>query len=252
MVSETSRVALVTGGASGIGLATVRRWSAEGIQVVAADVDDAAGQSAVADLAKDGLQAAFLHCDVASEASVRETLERVEAMYGRLDMAFNNAGVEQRRATVIDCTEDNWDRTVDTNLKGVWLSMKHEISLMRRSGGGAIVNTTSVVGSRGVYGAPAYVASKHGIIGLTRCAALEEAPHNIRVNAVAPGHILTPMVERVITKEPQKHDAYLANTPLGRLGSADDVAQAVTWLCSEAAAFVTGSVVDVDGGVLSR
>lgn len=252
MVSETSRVALVTGGASGIGLATVRRWSTQGIRVIAADVDEAAGRTAVADLASEGLEATFLHCDVASEASVREMLEQIEATYGRLDMAFNNAGVEQRRATVVDCTEDNWDRTIDTNLKGVWLSMKHEIGLMRRSGGGAIVNTTSVVGSRGVYGAPAYVASKHGIIGLTRGAAIEEAPNNIRVNAVAPGHIRTPMVERVIEKEPQKLDAYLTNTPLGRLGSADEVAQVVTWLCSEAAGFVTGSVVDVDGGVLSR
>lgn len=252
MVSETSRVALVTGGASGIGLAAVSRWAAAGVQVVVADVDAAAGQRVVDELAGGGQDVTFVHCDVASEESVRDLLTSIERTCGRLDMAFNNAGVEQRRATVTDCTEDNWDRTIDTNLKGIWLSMKHEIALMRRAGGGAIVNTTSIVGSRGVYGAPAYVASKHGIIGLTRCAALEEAPNNIRVNAVAPGHILTPMVERVIDKEPQKRDAYLANTPLGRLGTSADVAQVVTWLCSEDAAFVTGSVVDVDGGILAR
>lgn len=251
MTESQGAVALVTGGSSGIGLATARRFVDEGCRVVLADIDEAAGERAAAQLAALG-EVHFQVCDVSQETSVRQLLEVVEGRFGRLDRAFNNAGVEQRRSTIVDCTEDNWRRTLDTNLTGVWLSLKHEIELMRRGGGGAIVNTTSIVGSRGVQGAAAYVASKHGIIGLTRCAALEEAEQGIRVNAVAPGHILTPMVERVIDKEPHKRDAYLANTPLGRLGSADDVARVVTWLCSDNAGFVTGSVVDVDGGVLAR
>lgn len=258
------QVSLITGAASGIGRAAAIALAGRGDDVVLADVD-ADGLAATADQlratsgAVDGAGPTIdtVTCDVSDERSVAGLLDHVRSRHGRLDFAFNNAGVEQQRATVADCSEDNWDRTIAIDLKGIWLSMKHEIALMRsgtstRSGDAAIVNTSSVVGSRGVFGAPAYVAAKHGIIGLTRCAAIEEAPNRIRVNAIAPGHIRTPLVQRVIDKEPAKEQTYRDNSLLGRLGEAEEVARVVDWLCSDAASFVTGEVVSVDGGVLAR
>lgn len=252
-MSQT-QVALITGAASGIGRAAAREFARRGDAVVLADLDEdglAETERLITrdDAIRTPVQA--IGCDVSSEESVTALLAAVGDRHQRLDYAFNNAGVEQRRATIADCTEENWDRTVDTDLKGVWLSMKHEIALMRGTGG-CIVNTSSVVGSRGVFGAPAYVASKHAIIGLTRCAAIEEAGNGIRVNAVAPGHIRTPMVQRVIDNEPAKEDAYLNNAVLHRLGEAEEVGSVVGWLCSDASAFVTGEVIAVDGGVLAK
>lgn len=244
-------VALVTGGASGIGRAAAIRFAARGDTVVVADVDQAGARQTVELIRSAGGTAGFVACAVQHEAQVQSLLERIDADFGRLDFALNNAGVEQRRATIADCTEENWDNTIDIDLKGVWLSLKHEIKLMRRTGG-SIVNTSSVVGLGGVAGAPAYVAAKHGIIGLTKCAALEEAEHGIRVNAICPGHILTPMVERVITKEPAKEQTYIDNAPMHRLGDPDEVAKVVAWLCSEESSFVTGSPVNIDGGVRAR
>ena len=247
-------VALITGAASGIGRAVARTFAARGDAVVLADVDSD-GLHATAELLADEdrgrVPVEVVECDVSSERSVVELLSTAKRIHGRLDYAFNNAGVEQRRATIADCTEESWDRTIGIDLKGVWLSMKHEIALMRATGG-CIVNTSSIVGTRGVFGAPSYVAAKHGIIGLTRCAAIEEATNNIRVNAVAPGHIRTPMVQRVIDKEPAKEDAYLDNAVLHRLGEAAEVASVVDWLCSGASSFVTGEVIAVDGGVLAK
>lgn len=243
------KVALVTGAASGIGRASVLEFARRGADVVLADIDAERGAQVARVAAGLGVDASFHHCAVEREDSVARLLEAVHQRHGRLDFAHNNAGVEQRRATVEDCTEDNWDRTIDINLKGIWLSMKHEIPLL--TSGGAIVNTSSMVGLVGVRGAPAYVASKHGIIGLTKAAALELAERGIRVNAVCPGNIRTPMVERVIDAEPAKEQQYLTNTPLGRIATPDEVASAVVWLCSAGASFVTGHALSVDGGVVA-
>lgn len=247
------QVALVTGAASGIGRAAAARFATRGEGVVLADLDPEGLEETarMIDAEAEGARVRTVRCDVRSEDSVAATVEMARRTFGRLDHAFNNAGIEQRRATIADCSEDNWDATIETDLKGIWLTMKHEILLMRAHGG-CIVNTSSIVGSRGVYGAPAYVAAKHGIIGLTRCAAIEEAGHHIRVNAVAPGHIRTPMVERVIDKEPAKEEAYVNNAVLHRLGEAAEVADVVAWLCSDDSSFVTGEVIAVDGGVLAK
>lgn len=247
----SGKVALVTGAASGIGAASAVGFAKRGAHVVIADVDIEGGERTARAAAEHGVTAEFIHCSVGQEASVADLLAALEARFGRLDYAHNNAGVEQRRARVVDCTEENWDTTVDTNLKGVWLSMKYEIPLLSRQGG-AIVNTSSMVGLGGVPGAPAYVASKHGIIGLTRAAALEVADDGIRVNAVCPGNIRTPMVDRVLAKEPHKENEYVANTPLGRIATPDEVANAVLWLCSAESSFVTGDALSVDGGVVAK
>lgn len=248
------KVALVTGGASGIGAASALAFARRGADVVIADIDDEGGARVVQAIRAKGATAEYVHCPVAEESAVAALMSTVDERFGRLDYAHNNAGVEQRRATVVECTEDNWDRTIDTNLKGIWLSMKHEIPLMLRGGGAgaAIVNTSSMVGQVGVPGAPAYVASKHGIIGLTRAAALEVAAQGIRVNAVCPGNIRTPMVERVLAREPAKEQEYLGNTPLGRIAAPEEVANAVLWLCSGESSFVTGHALNVDGGVVAR
>lgn len=245
------RVALVTGGASGIGAATVEAFASRGVHVAVADVDEDGGKRVAAQARESGVRARFLACSVADASSVSRLLDTVEQRFGRLDFAVNNAGVEQRRATVTDCTEDDWDRTLETNLKGVWLSMKHEIPLIERQGG-AIVNMSSMVGLVGVPGAPAYVASKHGIVGLTKAAALEVAGRGVRVNAVCPGNIRTPMVDRVIDKEPSKEGEYTANTPLGRIGGPEEAAEAAVWLCAPQSGFVTGHALSVDGGVVAK
>ncbi|WP_020500050.1 glucose 1-dehydrogenase [Sciscionella marina] len=247
----TGKVALVTGGASGIGAATALAFAERGGDVIVADVDGDGGGAVAARAREHGVRAEFVECSVAAEDSVRQLLEVVRERFGRLDFAVNNAGVEQRRAGVTECTEDNWDRTIDTNLKGVWLSMKYEIPLFGPDGGG-IVNMSSMVGLVGVPGAPAYVASKHGIIGLTKSAALEVADSGIRVNAVCPGNIRTPMVERVLAREPAKETEYTANTPLRRIGTPEEVANAVLWLCAPEAGFVTGHALSVDGGVVAK
>ncbi len=245
------KVAVVTGGASGIGRAAARAFAREGARVVVADVLEDAGRETVRLIREAGGEAVFVRTDVSRPADVQAMVEETVRQFGRLDYAFNNAGIEGVMAPTADCPEDNWNRVMAVNLTGVWLCMKHEIPQMLRQGGGAIVNTASVAGLVGFANMPAYCASKGGIIQLTRTAALEYARANIRVNAVCPGVIRTPMVERVIAANPQVEAQLTALEPVGRMGTPEEVAEAVVWLCSDAASFVTGHAMVVDGGFVA-
>jgi NAD(P)-dependent dehydrogenase (short-subunit alcohol dehydrogenase family) len=246
------KVVLVTGGASGIGRASALVFAREGAKVVVADVVVAGGEETVAMIKAAGGDAQFVKADVAKPAEVEALIAKVVAAYGRLDCAFNNAGVEGAMTSTLDCTEENFDRTIAINLKGVWLCMRAEIAQMLKQGGGAIVNTASVAGLVGFQGLPAYVASKHGVVGLTKTAALEYAKSGIRINAVCPGVIQTPMLERLFQSGPQAGEAIAAMEPVGRLGKPEEIAEAAVWLCSDAASFVTGLPMAVDGGLIAQ
>lgn len=245
------KVALVTGGAAGIGRATALLFSEKGANVVVADVTPDEGQNTADLIKKNGGEAIFVKCDVSKTAEVESLVNKTVKTYGRLDYAFNNAGIEGRMAPTADCTEENWNRTVAINLTGVWLCMKYEIPQMLKQKSGAIVNTSSVAGLVGFTGLPAYVATKHGVVGLTKTAALEYAKQGIRVNAVCPGVIKTAMVERIIGGNPSAEAQFTALEPIGRLGDPREVAEAVVWLCSDAASFVTGIAMPVDGGFVA-
>lgn len=246
------KVALVTGGASGIGRATALAFAREGAKVVVSDVVVAGGEETVALIKAAGGDALFVKADVAKPAEVDALIARVVAAYGRLDCACNNAGIEGAMTSTVDCSEENFDRTIAVNLKGVWLCMKAEITQMLKQGGGAIVNTASVAGLVGFAGLPAYVASKHGVVGLTKTAALEYAKSGIRINAVCPGVIQTPMLERLFQSSPQAGENIAALEPVGRLGKPEEIAEAAVWLCSDAASFVTGLPMAVDGGLIAQ
>lgn len=246
------KVALVTGGSSGIGRATALALAREGAKVVVADVMVEGGQETVRLLTATGGQGLFVKTDVSRAAEVEALIGRAVATYGRLDCAFNNAGVEGAFVTTSEYSEADWDRVVAINLKGVWLCMKYEIAHMLRQGGGAIVNTASGAGLVGVPNLSAYVASKHGVVGLTKTAALEYAKAGIRVNAVCPGVIQTPMVARLTSNRPDLSEALVAAEPMGRTGRPEEVAAAVVWLCSDAASFVTGHALSVDGGYVAQ
>ena len=248
----SKKVALVTGAASGIGRATALAFAREGAAVAVADVTEPAGNETVALIQKAGGTAKFFRCDVSKDADVEKLVRDVVGAFGRLDFAHNNAGIEGKQAKTADCTEETWDRTIAVNLKGVWLCMKHEIPQMLKQGGGAIVNTASVAGLVGFAGLPAYNASKGGVIQLTRTAALEYAKQNIRVNAVCPGVIKTPMVDRVTGGTPEGEAAFAAGEPVGRLGRPEEIATVVVWLCTDDASFVTGIPMPVDGGWVAQ
>ncbi len=243
------KVALVTGGGSGIGRQACLVFSREGAKVVVSDVTVEGGEETLRLMKQTGGEAAFIKADVAQAAEVEALVAKTVETYGQLDCAYNNAGIAGRTARVADDTEENWDRILSINLKGVWLCLKYEIAHMLKQGGGAIVNTASGAGLIGVRRIGAYVASKHGVVGLTKTAALEYAKSNIRVNAVCPGPIDTPMLrgasERVI-------DAMVAAQPNGRLGQPQEIAEAAVWLCSDAASFVTGHPMPVDGGYVAQ
>jgi NAD(P)-dependent dehydrogenase (short-subunit alcohol dehydrogenase family) len=245
------KVALVTGGSAGIGRAAALAFAREGAKVVVADVQVAGGQETVRLIGDAGGEAVFVRTDVASPAEVQALVEQAVQRYGRLDCAFNNAGIEGTLAPTAECSEENWNRTLEINLKGVWLCMKAEIAQMLKQGGGAIVNTASVAGLVGFQNLPAYCASKGGVVQLTRTAALEYAKMGIRINAVCPGVIRTAMVERVTGGNPQTEAQFVAMEPVGRMGTPEEVAAAVVWLCSDAASFVTGHPMVVDGGLVA-
>jgi len=246
------KVAVITGAGSGIGRATALAFAREGAKVVVADIVVAGGEETVQMIKAAGGEAIFSKTDVTKAAEVEALVKKTVETYGRLDCAFNNAGIEGEVGLTADCTEENWDRVVNIDLKGVWLCMKYEIPQMLKQGGGAIVNTASVAGLVGFQGIPAYVASKHGVNGLTKTAALEYAKSGIRINSVCPGVIHTPMVERFFRANPQASEAMSALEPVGRLGKPEEIAEAVVWLCSDAASFVTGLPMAVDGALTAQ
>lgn len=253
--AETMRnhVALVTGAGAGIGRAAALAFARRGATVVVSDVKDDGGEGTVQLIRSAGGAATYAHADVSRSTDVERLVTGSVKALGRLDFAFNNAGIEGVMAPSAECTEENWDKTVAINLKGMWLCMRFELQQMsRQEQGGVIVNMSSVAGLVGFAGLPAYVASKHGVLGLTKTAALEYAGKRIRVNAVCPGVIHTEMIDRITGKDPAQEGAFTALEPLGRMGTAEEVAEAVMWLCSPGASFVTGHALAVDGGFVAR
>lgn len=246
------KVALVTGGGSGIGRATAQAFAREGAKVVVVDIAPPGGEETVRMVRTGGGEAIFVAADVSKARDAEAMVKKALETYGRLDCAHNNAGIDGDFATVVSCTEENWDRVLGINLKSVWLGMKYEISEMQKQGCGAIVNTASVAALVAYRTMGAYVASKHGVIGLTKTAALEYAHRGIRVNAVCPGVIRTSMIDAFIAGDPEKERNMAAMEPIGRMGTPEEVAQAVLWLCSNAASFVTGAALMVDGGIVAQ
>jgi NAD(P)-dependent dehydrogenase (short-subunit alcohol dehydrogenase family) len=251
------KVALVTGAASGIGEATALAFGEAGALVVVADIQAEKGQAVVEAIKAKGTSAIFLHCDVRSEDSIRATIDETVRTFGRLDCAFNNAGLEGTFTPLLEQSNQMWDDIINTDLRGTWLCMKYEIIQMLKQGGGTIVNCGSLCGLVGVAGMTSYTAAKHGVIGLTKAAALDYATQNIRINAVCPGSILTAAAERNVFSLPpaereQMENFLFSNQPIGRWGKADEIANAVLWLSSPGASLMLGHALSVDGGWTAR
>ncbi len=244
------KVALVTGGSAGIGRAAALAFAEEGAKVVIADVAVEGCRNTAAEIRDGGGEARCIEADVSKADQVEAMIAETIATYGQLDYAFNNAGIEGEQAPTGESTQENWDRVIGINLTGTWLCMKYEIQKMLEQGGGAIVNMSSVAGVIGYANIPAYTASKHGVIGLTKAAALEYATQGIRVNAVCPGVIYTEMIERFTGGNEEAEKQMAASAPMKRMGEPQEIAAAVIWLCSDAASFVTGHSMIIDGGMV--
>ncbi len=247
-----NKVTIVTGGASGIGQAAALAFAREGARVVVADLNPDGGQATVKQIAEAGGDACFVQTNVAVAADVQALVAAAVSTYGRLDCAFNNAGTGRPPAPIHEKPEDFWDAVIAVNLKGVWLCLKYEIPALIAAGGGSIVNMASVAGLIGFPGFSDYSASKHGVIGLTRTAALEYVQQHIRVNAVCPGFTDTPMVAAMVQDSPQMEQQVMRASPMHRLGTPAEIAEAVVWLCSDKASFVTGQALALDGGMTAR
>jgi NAD(P)-dependent dehydrogenase (short-subunit alcohol dehydrogenase family) len=248
----SGKVAVVTGGTSGIGKAAAIALAQAGANVVVAGRRQAEGEETIRQIQAIGGDGFFVVTDVSKEADVQALIEKTMARYGRLDIGFNNAGVDQETTPLPEQTEATYHRIMDINVKGVWLSLKHEIPAMLKNGGGAIVNTTSGLGLVGAVGVPIYVASKHAVEGLTKSVALEYAKQGIRVNAVSPGLIQTEMFDRTVQTNTELMEYFKTTLPMGRIGTPQEVVNAVLWLCSDASSFVTGQSLTVDGGYTAQ
>jgi NAD(P)-dependent dehydrogenase (short-subunit alcohol dehydrogenase family) len=252
MGALSGKVALVTGAASGIGRQSALAFARAGAKVVVSDVTVDAGEETVSMIKKAGGEAFFVRADVSKSGDVNALVAKTVEKYGKLDCAHNNAGIEGTLGPCGDCTEENWDRTIAINLTGVFLCCKAEIAQFLKQGGGVIVNTASVAGLVGFAGIPAYTASKHGVNGLTKQIALDYAKANIRVNSVCPGVIKTPMIDRFTGGDPEALKAFTATEPVGRLGLPEEIADAVVYLCTDQASFITGINMPVDGGFIAQ
>ena len=244
-----NKVALVTGAASGMGLATAEAFAAAGAAVALVDLNEQAVRKLADRLVAEGHKAIPIACDVTDEAQVKSMVEQTVSAFGRLDAAFNNAGVQSLAVETADSTSEEFDRVNAINLKSVWLCMKYELLQMRKQESGAIVNNSSIGGLIGIPGRAIYHATKHGVIGLTRSAALEYAARGIRINAICPGAIDTPMVAAMIAKEPETMKDILKEQPIGRLGRPEEIASTVLWLCSSGASYIVGQAITADGGM---
>lgn len=251
MTQFAGRVALITGGNAGIGRAAAIEFAKQGAKVVISGRREKEGHEVIAEIKALGGEAIFVKSDVSKESDVKAMIDQTLATFGRLDFAFNNAGIEQALTPLPDQTEEAYDQIMDINVKGVWLSLKYEIPAMLKTGGGAIVNNSSVAGLIGFAMAPVYVASKHAVTGLTRSVALEYAKQNVRVNAVAPAAIDTRMFRDFATA-PEVRQILESALPMGRIGQPEEIASTVLWLCSDSASFVTGQTFPIDGGYTAQ
>lgn len=253
MANMEGKVAIVTGASSGIGLHTARLFAERGAGVVLADLDETAGSEAAQAIEDAGGNALFVKTDVSQSAQVKALIDKTIDRFGRLDYAVNNAGIGGESVPTAEITEEGWDRVIGINLTGVWLCMKHEIEAMLENEGGAIVNVASILGKVGFANAAAYVSAKHGVVGLTKSAAMEYATLGVRVNVVCPGFIYTPMLENAGMAEGTEMYNYISSLhPMQRMGTSEEVAAMIVWACSDEASFVTGASLLVDGGYTAQ
>ena len=246
------KIALITGAGSGIGRATALIFAREGASIALADVVEEGGQETLVMIKEAGAEGIFVQTDVSKSSEVDAAVAKTVETYGRLDCAFNNAGIGGRGALTHEYGEEEWNRVLAINLTGVWLCMKAEIIQMLKQKSGAIVNTSSIMGLTGAIRVPAYTAAKHGVAGITKAAALEYARHGIRINAVCPAPIYTPMLNQAFEKRPDMEERYARSEPMKRIGQPEEVGEAVAWLCSDRASYMTGLPMPVDGGYMAQ